>query len=470
MATVAVAQALALPLEERGGALLALREDQWFERKSMRTSARDLTRTEIAFANAEGGVVVVGLHEGRVEGIARRRGSLNAWQQAALDFSVPPVPVSTHLVTCINDRGEDDELLVIEVETSEVVHSTTSDDVYLRVGDENRRLSFRQRQELGYDKGQASFEATVVRGAHAAELDGDLLRDYAEAVSHPDPTRLLTARGLLTRSGEVTTGSILLFGTHPQDRYPETIVRVLRYRGTERGAGVRQQLVEDVRCEGPIPHLLAQARQQMYEHIPTRQALGVDGRFGPVSLIPPDAWLEGLVNAVVHRSYSLMGDHIRVEIFDNRVEIESPGRFPGLVDITDPLAVTRFARNPRIARVCADLRFGQELGEGIRRIFEEMRLAGLADPEYLQTSGSVRLILSSTPVDRELESRLPTGGRELVRMIREGERTSTGDLVDATGLSRPVVLKRLRALEELGLVERVGRSPTDPRAFWRLST
>jgi ATP-dependent DNA helicase RecG len=97
--------------------------------------------------------------------------------------------------------------------------------------------------------------------------------------------------------------------------------------------------------------------------------------------------MEALVNAVVHRSYSMMGDHVRVEIFDDRIEVESPGRLPGLVDPTDPLAVTRFARNPRIARVCADLRFG----EGIRRMFEEMRIAGLADPIYHQTSGSVRV-------------------------------------------------------------------------------
>ena len=103
---------------------------------------------------------------------------------------------------------------------------------------------------------------------------------------------------------------------------------------------------------------------------------------------------------------------VRVEIFDNRVEIESPGRFPGLVDPNDPQTITRFARNPRVARVCADLHFGQDLGEGIRRIYEEMRFAGLADPVYEQTSGSVRQTLSSTPVDREIESRLPPGGRE----------------------------------------------------------
>ena len=174
------------------------------------------------------------------------------------------------------------------------------------------------------------------------------------------------------------------------------------------------------------------------------------------------------MNAVVHRSYSMLGDHIRFEIFDDRVEVESPGRFPGLVDPTDPLGITRFARNPRIARVCADLQFGQELGEGIRRIFEEMRLAGLADPEYRQTSGSVRLTLLSAAVDRELESRLPSGGRDLVRLIRETERASTGDLTSATGLSRPVVIERLRELARLGLIEWVGKSPRDPRAYWRL--
>ena len=435
----------------------------------MRVGARDLAATEIAFANAEGGTLVVGLHDGKVEGIARRAASHNAWLQAALDFSVPPVVVSATRVGCINTQGEPDELLVVEVETSESVHRTTGDEVFLRVGDENRRLSFRQRQELVYDKGQAFFEATVLKDADPRELDDALLSDYADAVAHPDAKRLLTARGLLTRKGRLTAGSVLLFGAHPQDRFPEALVRILRYRGTERGAGARQQLIDDLRCEGAIPRLLATARQEIYQRIPTRQALGADGRFGPVSLIPQDAWLEGLVNAVVHRSYSLMGDHVRVEVFDDRVEIESPGRFPGLVDVSDPLAITRFARNPRIARVCADLRFGQELGEGIRRIYEEMRLAGLADPEYVQTAGSVRLVLSSTPVDRELESRLPPGGRDLVRLIREGERPSTGDLVDATGLSRPVVLKRLRVLEELGLVERVGRSQKDPRAFWRLS-
>lgn len=337
-----------------------------------------------------------------------------------------------------------------------------------RISPQDRRLSFTQRQELMYDKGQSTYESTVVPGAVLSDLDPEVVGSYAEALKHPEPERLLTARGLLTSAGELTVAALLLFAGEPQRWYPEASVRILRYRGTERGTGARQQLLHDQRVDGPIPVQLGIARKEIFGQLPTRRALGSGGRFQKVGLIPQDAWLEALVNALVHRSYSISGDHIRFEIFDDRVEIESPGRFPGIADTADPLHVTRFARNPRIARVCADLAFGQELGEGIRRMFEEMRLAGLADPDHFQTSGSVRLTLSSAPVDRELERRLPAGARDLVRLIREGGRLSTGDLTDTAGRSRPVVIRQLKALQDAGIIEWVGHSPKDPRAYWTL--
>jgi ATP-dependent DNA helicase RecG len=204
------------------------------------------------------------------------------------------------------------------------------------------------------------------------------------------------------------------------------------------------------------------------ELVPNRQALRADGRFGPVPLIPRDAWLEGLVNAAVHRSYSNFGDHTRVEVFDDRIEIESPGRFPGLADPRRPLELTRFARNPHIARVAAELGLGREFGEGIPRMFDEMRLAGLADPQYHQTSGSVRLVLPTDPVERELEARLPSDTREVARRLRDAGQMGTGDLVNVTGRSRPWVLSQLRRLEEAGVVQRIGKSPKDPRAYWKL--
>lgn len=469
MSTAAVEQALAQHPDRCGDALLGVPEDQWFERKSARIGARELADTLVGFANAEGGTVVVGLWNDVIEGIdAAGPARLSKLQQSVIDFTVPPVPCRVRLVGCRNAKGDHDRLLLFEVEVSRQVHANTRDHVFLRIGDENRRLTFSQRQELLYDKGQASYETTPVAGATLDDLDSGLLDVYAEAVNHPDPERLLDARGLLTRSGEITVAAILLFGSYPQRWMPEASVRVLRYRGAERGTGSRQQLLADARIEGAIPRLLEEARRMIIDVLPARRALAESGRFERIPLIPTDAWLEGVVNAVIHRSYSVGGDHIRVEIFDDRVEIESPGRFPGVVDVSDPLQISRFARNPRIARVCADLRLGQELGEGIRRIFEEMRLAGLADPGYSQSAGSVRLILSSTIVDRALEERLPRGARDALRLIREAGRLSTGEVVEVTGGSRPAVLRQLRALEREGLVEWVGKSKKDPRAYWKL--
>jgi ATP-dependent DNA helicase RecG len=468
MSTVQAAQALALPREERGQALLRLSEDQWFDRKSSRISGRDLADVLIGFANAEGGLVVLGLWSDRVEGIGSPSNKQNEWRQAAADFTLPTVPARPRVVECVNDAGMADALFVVEVEPSDRVHSNQKDEVYLRVGDENRRLTFGQRQELLYDKGQASYEVTPVGDATDEDLDQDLLASYAAAVNHPDPARLLRARGLIDRRDHFTLAAVLLFTRHPQRWAPEASIRILRYHGTRRGTGARQQLLEDVRIDGPIPLQLNAAQEAVFRLLPTRRALARTGRFERIGVIPRDAWLEGLVNAAIHRSYSITGDHVRIEIFDDRIEVESPGRFPGISDISNPLKVTRFARNPRIARVCADLAFGQELGEGIRRIFEEMRLAGLADPEYRQTSGSVRLVLDSTPIDVELESRLPAGARDLVRIVREAGRISTGDLVEASGYSRPVVVKQLNALKDVGLIEWIGKSRKDPRAYWRL--
>ncbi len=469
MSTVAVEQALKAPIKERGSRLLAITEDQWFDRKSKRIAPKDLANDLIGMANADGGTIVVGLWKGAVEGGDDNVKRRNAQMQAAIDFAQPPVGVKSRLVPCVNAKGERDHLLVIEVPTGDVVHANARDEVYLRVGDETRFLKFHQRQELLFDKGQASYEARPLKGVGRQVLDEPLLEQYARAVGHPNIWRMLRARGLAARGEELTIAGLLLFVREPQAVLPEAFVRVLRYRGRERGTGARQDLIEDVRIEGPIPRQLQEAQRVIQRLQPARSALiSATGRFGEVPLVPEDAWLEGVVNAVVHRSYSLAGDHIRVEVFDDRIEISSPGRFPGLVDLSDLLRSTRFARNPRIARVCSDLRFGQELGEGIRRIFEEMRAAGLVDPVYAQTAGSVLLTLSAESADRALEARLPDEARAITAALREAGRLSTGEVAEVLGLSRPATIRRLESLRSEGLIEWVGKSANDPRAYWRL--
>ncbi len=465
--TVRIGQVLSLPEQDVANALAEIDEDQWFERKSFRIEPRALAEAMVGFANADGGTVVVGLHKGTVDGTDGSTEHRNELMQAHIQYCQPPVPARANLIACQRDDGSSDHLLVIEVRPGDTVYANTRDEVFLRVGDENRRLTYAQRQELLYDRGHGSYEGRLIEAASLEEMDDDLLQDYAKAVRHPDALRLLQARGL-TVDGQLTVAGLLLFSQSPQRFLPESFIRVLRYRGTERGTGSRQQLLRDETIEGPIARQLIDAREVIKDDQPRRRALTSRGTFDNVPLVPQDAWLEGLVNAAVHRSYSLAGDHIRVEIFANRIEITSPGRFPGFVDSTNPLEAPRYARNPRIARVCADQNFGQELGEGIRRMFDEMRLAGLADPLYEETQASVRLTLLAEPVDRALEARLPRGARAMVAAIREAGQLSTGEIAELVGVSRPTASRHLAIIRDAGLIVWTGKSPKDPRASWSL--
>jgi ATP-dependent DNA helicase RecG len=463
-----VGRALQGPTADVGAALSVIAEDQWFDRKSFRVAPRDLANVEIGMANADGGIIAIGIHDGVVEGTGSSTAHRNELCQAHVQFCQPPVPARTSFVDCVHGDGEEGQLLIIEIPPGETVYANVRDDVFLRIGDETRRLSYAQRQELLYDRGHGSYEGRPVPDASSQDLDHNLLVGYATALGHPDPERLLRARGLSVAE-HLTVAGVILFGEHPQRFLPESFIRVLHYSGNERGSGVRQRLIRDEIVEGPVARQLIRAREVIQEEQPRRRALTASGAFESVPLVPEDAWLEGLVNAVVHRSYSLAGDHIRVEIFSNRIEVSSPGRFPGLVNAASPLDAPRYARNPRVARVCADQNFGQELGEGIRRMFDEMRLAGLVDPLYEETAASVRLTLLAEPLDRRLEARLPRGSRLIMAALRDAGSLSTGEVAEMAGVSRPTASTHLRALRDAGLIVWTGKSPKDPRASWSLS-
>ena len=301
-------------------------------------------------------------------------------------------------------------------------------------------------------------------------LDPEQLDELRQAIgAEGDDVHVLRTRSLLTPDGHLTIAALLLLGTHPQEDLPQALVRVLHFREDEAGAGARQTMTAqgDRRIEGSIPHMIREARTLIEEWAPKRRALREDGTFGPVDVIPRDVWLEALVNAVVHRSYSMSGDHIRVSIFPHRIEVSSPGRFPGLADPSDPLHIDRYARNPRIARVCSDLGITQELGEGIRRMVSGMRDAGLGDPQYRQTSASVIVTLDATTgLSAQLSQALPKKATEIVQLLRNTGPLGTGDIATAIDVSRPTVLRGLKALQEQGLVTWSGSSPKDPRALW----
>jgi ATP-dependent DNA helicase RecG len=161
------------------------------------------------------------------------------------------------------------------------------------------------------------------------------------------------------------------------------------------------------------------------------------------------------------------GDHVRVELFDDRLEVESPGRLPGLVRV-DNIRSTRFARNPRIARALSDLGYGRELGEGVNRMVEEMNRAGLPDPVYAQGPASVAVILSQIRCRVGFSTGCPQRSERFVEHLSRSGRVTTTQAVELLAASRPTVLRHLHDLTQ-GRSTRARRYvPKDPRGYWRL--
>lgn len=466
MVPLEVDQALNLPVEEAVTRLIDLPENQWFERKSGVIKPTDLAKAMVAMANAEGGVIVVGLHNGQVSPVSDQ--AANDLRQSAVDFTEPRVTIHVSELSAAKGR-----LLVFRVAPGNAVHQTTKGECFQRIGDESRRLDFVQRQELEWDRGAGFFDGTPALHATRDDLDTASISELANRLGSSSPEDALHARDLLLENNKVTVAAYLLFGKRPQFNYPNAHIRVLKYNENDRGAGRWQHLVDgaDIRCEGRIPDQIAQATSVIETHIPKRRALADSGRFEGVSIIPKDAWLEGLVNAAIHRSYSMGGDHIRVEIFPNRIEITNPGRFPGIANMNEPESIRRNARNPRIARVCADLGITQELGEGIRRIFKEMRRSGLSDPMYQQHADAVRLtLMASDAVPRDVLDSLGKTSAAILDVMRRAQHPlGTGQIAELINVTRPTVLRNIRQLQEAGLVTWQGNSVSDPRATWHLT-
>ena len=441
-------------------------ENQWFDRKGPRISQTDLAKAMVGMANAEGGLLAIGFRDGECVGADPSSKAASGWRQAAATRTEPPVAAEFEFLDCRGAGGKTVPVCLIEIAAGQAVHRTAGDEVYLRAGDSNLLQRFEQRLALHYDRADTSFEQRPAAPFGSDELDEARVGAYLAVIGETRREAHLKTRKFLGPDDRATAAGVLMFGAAPQSAFPQALVRVLRFRGTKQFYGADQNLLFDQRCGGTLPAQIEAAAEAIAEQLPQRHALGTEGKFKWIPLLPEAAWKEALVNAVVHRAYSNFGDQVRVSIYDDRLEVHSPGRFPGLATPRDLPNVIRFARNPQIARAMSELSYGEEIGEGLRRMIGEMEAHGRPPPLVEQTAGGVAVTLLIAPgLPAELAD-APPRAAALYQRLAASSGLGTGELAREAGISAPTARKYLRLLEELGLARRIGSGPKDPRARW----
>ena len=359
------------------------KEDQTFDCKSIQIDPKALAVPIVAFANADGGTIVIGVSDKtrKIEGVDQHTEKLNELLRVPLDFCNPSVSITSDLLPCTDKDGNENHILLMYIPASSELHANQADEAFMRVGDKSRKLSFEERIQLMYDKGERYYEDTAVYGATVDDIDMAAVERYTELIGYTKSANqyLHENNGFITTNAkgeeQVSVACILLFGKYPQKFFPRGRTRFIRYKGTEEQVGAEMNVIKDVTFEGTILDQVKATIAYLETQVEEHTFLGQHGQFVTNRDYPKFVIQEMVVNACCHRAYNIKGTEIQIKMFDDRLVFESPGRLPGTVKPSN-IRHTHFSRNPKIAQFLKAYDYVKEFGEGVDRVCRELEANG----------------------------------------------------------------------------------------------
>ncbi len=441
--------------------LLQRHEGKTLEFKRDLTSPANVLKTLVAFANSAGGVLVIGV-EDRTRNVRGVSTPLDVQERLA---NIVATGITPPLMPAIELwPWRDKEVIVVEVfPSSSPPHHVNTEGVergtYVRVGASNRPADESLRVELKRTARNESYDEIPVPTLSSEAIDFRAASELFAPVRKLKREDLESLR-LLTRHQRrlvPTNGGILLFGVQREAVFPDAWVQVGRFSGTTRTSILDTGEIRD------LPAIaVSKAAEFVQKH--ALRSFRIEGiRREEHWSIPLPAVREAIINAITHADYSQRGAPIRVAVFDDRVEVESPGLLPFGLTVEDIQTGVSRLRNRVIGRVFRELGLIEQWGSGIGRMIDTCRTQGLPRPEFLEVGThfrvTFRLLGQSRPAVDPVEARI-------LQAIGEAGGLSTKQVAALVELSPRSARTRLKSLVDRGLVVEIGSSPTDPMRLY----
>jgi len=361
-------------------------ENSGVEFKRDVTDNRSLAQELVAFANLEGGRVLMGVDDdGTVAGISRA--NLEEWVMTTCRDKIRPEIIPYYEL--LRDVEPGKNVAVVQVVRGLDVHHVWHNNhrtYYIRVGSQSREASVEELARLFQQRGAFRLELRPVPGSSLADLDIRRLADYFGRVrQQPAPTatdeaswtQLLVNTEFLSREAEATPATVaglLLFGLHPNRFLPQGGISAAAYAGTEKGYATQER----ASLRGPLTPLFGEAGlvenglvEQAIEFVRrntvTTASLEDGARRVERREYPDEAIREAVVNALVHRDYLLSATDIELSMYTDRLEVVSPGRLPNGITPERMRIGCRAARNQLIKDVMRDYNYLEHMGMGVPR-------------------------------------------------------------------------------------------------------
>ena len=354
-----------------------LGEDSTIEFKRELPSRDDLADEIAAFANASGGVILIGVDDDS-DIVGMDRQGLDSTEKTVVeicrDTIDPMVPIVTEKL-----RIDDKNLLKIEVPRSLFVHQS-SGRYFIRQGSSKRRMPAEQLARLLQSRSQAriiSFDEQFVPNTYKDTLKETLYQRFITegATEREKIEDLLLKRRLLVKEGQeyrASVAGVLMCHDRPDDYLYNSFIQAVCYSGKEKDANYQ---IDAKDFRGPLDQQIVDSFKfvERYNQVSARKEIGRTDR----PQYSMRAVFEAVVNAVVHRDYSKAGSKIRLFMFTDRLELYSPGALANTLTVDD-LRYNQATRNELLARLLSETTLDHDMGaQVVRQHFLERRGEGV---------------------------------------------------------------------------------------------
>lgn len=442
-------------------------EDHFFDRKDLRISGASLQEHAVAFANADGGELVIGISDEKSEPEPNLRwaGALNPEAFNAhlqnLTLITPGLRLRTEFLSCVNFSGL---VLRIFLEKGLDVHQTTAGEVFVRFGAQKLKLKDPQKvMELKFAKGASKYEEQNLPALNTEIIEhGKELQIFLAGYSpSTDSLDFIVKQNLVDANNWTPKVSgALLFADEPQAVMPTKCgIKIIRYE-TREEEPERDHLASSKTVEGPLYPLIKSAVDTIKEEMSKVSVWTTEGL--RTLSYPPEAIWEVLVNAVIHRDYSI-SDDVQVLIYNDRIVVKSPGRLPGSVTVKNILD-SRFARNSQIVRILNKYPDppNHDLGEGLNTTFQKMKEFRLQPPVIEEKGNYVEITLPHAPLAQPTEV--------ILRFLAVNSEITNRQARELTGIrSENLVKIEFYKLRQAGYLEMIP-DKKGASAAWRATT
>jgi ATP-dependent DNA helicase RecG len=430
--------------------ILAIVENHFNDLKSKEISPAKLTRTLSAFANAVGGDLYLGIRENDNNGVQHRQWIGFTDEEEAnghIQIFEELFPLGDqYSYTFLSHSDENGLILHLAVKKNLAIVPASNGVVYKRRSAQNIPVTTEEAlKRLELDKGISSFEDNTVNVPLDFVTDSFSIFEFmAEVIPTAEPEQWLRKQ-LLIRNNLPTVASVMLYSDTPQAALPkQSGIKIYRYK-TKGEEGTRETLdFIPISIEGP-------AYTQVYEAVKTTKEIIEKGKVlketGLEELEYPEKALHEIItNAVLHRDYSIASD-IHIRIFDNRVEVLSPGSLPGHVTVANILE-EQFARNGNMVRLINKFPNppNQDVGEGLNTAFNEIAALRLKRPEIIELDHGVLVVIK--------HEALASPEKIIMEFLSKNEEIHNSTARELTGVrSADIIKTHFYRLREKGLIE-----------------